>query len=60
MNKGTNMKKIVSAAAGIAMILLPVSLSAEKKERYISPNNDGVQDELVIPLKIQERRMISS
>lgn len=32
MNKVNNMKKIVSAAAGIAMILLPVSLSAEKKK----------------------------
>lgn len=29
------------------------------KTLYISPNNDGIQDELVIPLKISEKRYIS-
>ena len=29
------------------------------KTLYISPNNDGVQDELVIPLRISEKRYIS-
>lgn len=28
------------------------------KEKYISPNNDGVQDELVIPLKISDKRYV--
>ena len=28
------------------------------KEKYISPNNDGVQDELVIPLNISDRRYV--
>jgi len=28
------------------------------KEKYISPNNDGVQDELVIPLHISDKRYV--
>ena len=28
------------------------------KEKYISPNNDGVQDELVIPLNISDKRYV--
>ena len=27
---------------------------------YISPNNDGVQDALVVPLKISDKRYITS
>ncbi len=46
--------------AGAVLLALPFALSAEKKEKYISPNNDGVQDELAIPLKIKEKRLITS
>ncbi|MCR4899845.1 MAG: OmpA family protein [Treponema sp.] len=28
------------------------------KEKYISPNNDGIQDELVIPLNISDKRYV--
>ena len=31
-----------------------------RKEKYFSPNNDGVLDEFVIPLKISDRRYITS
>ena len=30
------------------------------KEKYISPNNDGVQDELVIPLNISDKRYVQA
>ena len=39
------------------------TLSAKKAETekivYISPNNDGVQDALIVPIKIQDKRYIS-
>ena len=41
----------------IAIIALCAgSLSA--KPKYISPNNDGVQDEIVIPVSISDKRFI--
>ncbi|MGP1458174.1 MAG: FlgD immunoglobulin-like domain containing protein [Treponema sp.] len=46
--------------AGAVLLALPFALSAERKEKYISPNNDGVQDELAIPLKIKDKRLITS
>lgn len=30
------------------------------KPKYISPNNDGIQDELVIPLNISDKRFVQS
>ena len=54
-----NKSKIVFA---FVLILASLSVFAEEKSkivRYISPNNDGVQDELLIPLSISERRYIS-
>ena len=48
------MKKLLFTFALFA--LAAVSLSA--KPKYISPNNDGVQDELVIPLNISDKRYI--
>ena len=38
----------------LSMILLLSSsfVYAQQKEKYISPNSDGVQDELIIPIKI--------
>ncbi len=35
------------------------SAFAQKAPVYISPNNDGVKDELVVPLKIKEQRYVS-
>lgn len=53
--KKTNLLKI--AAFG----LLSVSAAfADSKIKYISPNNDGVQDNLTIPLKISDRHLIKS
>ena len=51
------MKKTL-IAAGTA-ILLSNAVFAEKGTVYISPNNDGVQDILEIPLKIKEKRYVS-
>ena len=38
--------------------MLSVFVFAEKGPVYISPNNDGVQDVLEVPLKIKERRYV--
>ncbi|WP_428770904.1 FlgD immunoglobulin-like domain containing protein [Treponema sp. HNW] len=35
------------------------AFAAENKVVYISPNNDGVQDELVVPLKISDKSYVS-
>lgn len=51
------MKKTLLAAG--AAILLSSFAFAEKGTVYISPNNDGVQDILDIPLKIKEKRYVS-
>ena len=32
--------------------------AAAADPQYISPNNDGVQDELVIPLKVSDKRYV--
>lgn len=42
-----------------AAILLGSYAFAERAPDYISPNNDGVKDELVVPLKIKESRYVS-
>ena len=47
-------KKILS----ISLLLLLISASGFAKPKYISPNSDGVQDELVIPLKISDKRYV--
>ena len=50
------MKKLLSLA--LVFALLPTVLLA--KPKYISPNNDGVQDELEIPLNISDRRYVQA
>lgn len=50
------MKKILFAF----LSLLSFSVFAQTKEKYISPNNDGILDELVIPIKISDKRLITS
>lgn len=47
-------------AAALILCFIPALVAAEKKERYFSPNNDGVLDEFVIPLKISDKRYITS
>lgn len=48
------MKKFLS----ISFLLILISASIFAVPKYISPNNDGVQDELVIPLKINDKRYV--
>ncbi len=53
------MKKLfITTGLFAALSLFP--LTAEPAEVYISPNNDGVQDFLEIPLQIREKRYVSS
>lgn len=51
------MKKSLFIIGGICLALNTL-VFAERAPDYISPNNDGVQDTLVIPLKIKEKRYI--
>lgn len=44
--------------SGILLFSICVLLNA--KTRYISPNNDGVQDELEIPLQITDKRYVQA
>ena len=37
-------------------VLLYSTVFAEKDRVYISPNNDGIQDELIVPIKISDKR----
>ena len=53
-------KSFFVKAAAFVLFCIPAFVFAEKKEKYFSPNNDGVQDEFVIPLKINDRRYITS
>lgn len=48
------MKKFVL----FTLLLVLAVTSAFAKPKYISPNNDGIQDELAIPLSISEKRYI--
>ena len=50
-------KKLFSI--GLLAVLLFAAVFAEEP-RYISPNNDGVQDELVIPLNISDKRYVTA
>ncbi|WP_027727909.1 FlgD immunoglobulin-like domain containing protein [Treponema sp. C6A8] len=42
----------------IALLALMIPVCAFAKTRYISPNNDGVQDTLEIPLRISDKRYV--
>lgn len=54
------MKKIIAFFISLFFIS-GLNFSQENKNtKYISPNNDGTQDELVIPLKISDKRMVTS
>ena len=56
--KKSVIKKIITTAV-IATAVTTVIIAAPKP-KYISPNSDGVQDELVIPLHISDKRYIKS
>lgn len=47
------------AAVCATFLFLASSVFAEKAPVYISPNNDGVQDSLDVPLLIKEKRYVS-
>lgn len=49
-------KKIFISGFFMAAVLV----SAVADTKYISPNSDGVQDELVIPLKISDKRYVQA
>ena len=42
----------------ILLVLIMTSGFVFAKPRYISPNNDGIQDEIVIPISISDRRYV--
>ena len=42
----------------IALLALMIPVCAFAKTRYISPNNDGIQDALEIPLRISDKRYV--
>ncbi len=50
------MKKILTA--GIFSLLISGGIWAEKGPIYISPNNDGVQDVLTVPIEIKDKRYV--
>ena len=49
------MKTKLFAAAAVLVLCSGFAFAAPK---YISPNNDGVQDELIIPLHISDKRYV--
>ena len=49
-----NLKKAVLTCT----LLAGISSMAFSEPKYISPNNDGIQDELVIPLNISDKRYV--
>ena len=44
------MKGFSKIILSLLLLTLSSSLFAQKKEVYISPNNDGIQDEFVLPM----------
>jgi len=41
-------------------LITTIVISAVAEPKYISPNNDGVQDELIIPVKISDKRYVQA
>ena len=54
------MKGFNKIILSLLLLTLSSSLFAQKKEVYISPNNDGIQDEFVLPIKISDKRLITA
>lgn len=57
INKNILSKTALTCAFALG---LGVPAFADHGVEYISPNNDGVKDELIIPLKIKEKRYVNS
>ncbi len=54
-------KKVIQFVVLTGIFLTSIPLFAqERKTVYISPNNDGVQDALIIPIKISDTRYIEA
>ena len=54
------MKRISVLIAAVLFLFSAVSAFAQRQPKYISPNNDGVQDSLDVPLRISDRRYVVS
>ncbi len=54
-----NRTKRALLGAMLALCCAGSSFAASSRPLYISPNNDGIQDELIIPLAINEKRYVS-
>ena len=52
------MKRISAFIAASLFLFSAASVSAQRQPKYISPNNDGVQDSLDVPLRISDRRYV--
>ena len=53
-------KNTFTKISALALLSISALLYAEPSVKYISPNNDGVQDNLTIPLKISDRHLIKA
>ncbi len=51
-------KNLLSILSVFIFLTVASSLFAQKGTVYISPNNDGVQDELKVPLSVSDKRFI--
>ena len=56
--EGKYMKKSFFSFIFLTLLCCSQIFAQEAKTLFISPNNDGIQDELVIPLSISEKRYI--
>ena len=56
MKKINNIVRKVLILSGM---FIAVPVFAERAPVYISPNNDGIQDSLEVPLRIKERRYVN-
>ncbi|MCR5290370.1 MAG: OmpA family protein [Treponema sp.] len=55
------MKKVtIRSLACVSLLVCAGAMSAFADDIYISPNNDGVKDELIIPLKITDKRYVKT
>ena len=52
------MKKSILSFLFFTFVCSSMFFAQDAKTLFISPNNDGIQDELIIPLSINEKRYI--
>ena len=57
--KKNSVKKRLRAVICCAVLGAAAQAVSAKETVYISPNNDGVQDELTVPIKIKDKRYIT-